>query len=55
MRDGLSTLRWTERELPQHRKGDGAKVKLAMERRAETTMTFRRITARLRIVTGASL
>ncbi len=55
VRDGLAKLGWTEAELAARRKGDQAKVKLAMKLRAETTVSLKWIAARLQMGTGASL
>ena len=53
--EGLEALGWTEAELGARRRGDGAKLKLAVKLRAETTMTLQWIAARLQMGTGASL
>ena len=47
VRVGLQKLGWREKELRERRKGDKAKVKLARQLRAETTMTLRWIAERL--------
>jgi len=39
VRAGLAKLGWSEADLPTRRKGERAKVTLAMKLRAETTMT----------------
>jgi len=54
-REGLQKLGWTEADLAARKKGDRAKVKLAVKLRAETTMTLKWIAARLQMGTGASL
>jgi len=48
-------LGWTEAELGARRRGEGAKLELAVQLRAETTMTLQWIAARLQMGTGASL
>ena len=55
MREGLQKLGWTEAELAMRQKGDEAKLKLAVQLRAEPTMTLKWIAARLQMGTGASL
>ena len=55
VRQELEKLGWTEAELGARRKGDRAKLKLAVKLRAETTMTLKWIAARLQMGTGASL
>lgn len=55
VREGLQKLDWTEADLATRQKGDPAKLKLAMQLRAETTMTLKWIAARLQMGTGASL
>jgi len=47
VRAGLQKLGWREKDLPERRKGDKAKVKLARQLRAETTMTLSWIARRL--------
>ena len=54
-KEGLEDLGWTEAELGARRRGDGAKLELAVKLRAETTMTLKWIAARLQMGTGASL
>ncbi len=49
VREGLSALGWTEKDLSHRRKGDKAKVKLARRLRRETTMTLRWIADRLQM------
>jgi putative transposase len=51
VRAGLQKLGWTEKELSERRKGDKAKVKLARQLRAETTMTLSWIARRLQMGT----
>jgi hypothetical protein len=46
---------WTEREMEQRRKGDPAKVQLALEWRSRTTMTLRWIVQRLSMGTRGHL
>ena len=53
--EGLEDLGWTEAELGARRRGDGAKLELAVKLRAETTMTLQWIAARLQMGKGASL
>ena len=53
--EGLEDLGWTEDELGARRRGDGAKLELAVKLRAETTMTLQWMAARLPMGTGASL
>jgi REP element-mobilizing transposase RayT len=53
--EGMRKLGWAEADLAVRRKGDGAKLKLAVRLRAETTMTLNWIAARLRMGTGPSL
>ena len=53
--EGLTKLGWTEADLAERKKGDRAKLGLAMTLRAGTTMTLKWIAARLRMGTGASL
>ena len=55
VREGLEKLGWTEADLATRLKGDGAKLKLAMHLRNETTMTLKWIATRLQMGTGASL
>ncbi len=55
VREELQRLGWTEAELAVRRKGDRAKLKLAVKLRAETAMTLRWIAARLQMGTGASV
>ena len=55
VQEELAKLGWTEAELATRRKGDRAKLKLAVQLRAETTMTLKWIAARLKMGTGASL
>jgi REP element-mobilizing transposase RayT len=52
---GLRDLGWSEIDLATHRKGDKAKVHLAMKLRKETTMTLKWIADRLEMGTAASL
>ena len=52
---GLEALGWTEAERGARRRGEGAKLELAVQLRAETTMTLQWIAARLQMGTGASL
>ena len=51
----LQKLGWTEADLAARRRGDGAKLKLAVKLRAETTMTLKWIAARLQMGIGGSL
>jgi putative transposase len=55
VREGLQKLGWAEGELAKRKKGDRAKLKLAVKLRAETTMTLKWMAARLQMGTGASL
>ena len=55
VREGLQKLGWTEADLAARRRGDGAKLKLAVKLRTETTMTLKWIAERLQMGTGASL
>jgi len=55
VQEGLAKLNWTAAELAERRKGDQAKLELAVRLRAETTMTLKWIAARLQMGTGASL
>jgi hypothetical protein len=55
VREGLQKPGWTEAELATRKRGDGAKLKLAVMLRAETTMTLKWIAARLQMGTRASL
>ena len=55
VQEGLQKLGWTEAELATRQKGDEAKLKLAVQLRAETTMTLKWMAARLQMGTGASL
>jgi len=55
VQEGLQELGWTEADLATRRKGDAAKLKLAVQLRAETTMTLKWMAARLQMGTGASL
>ena len=55
VREGLQKRGWSEAELATRKKGDEAKLKLAVKLRAETTMTLKWIAARLQMGTGASL
>ena len=55
VREELKELGWAEVELATRRKGDRAKLKLAVKLRIETTMTLKWIAARLQMGTGASL
>jgi REP element-mobilizing transposase RayT len=52
---GLNEVGWQEGQLAERRKGDPAKVKLAMRVRAETTMTLKWIAARLHMGTWTNL
>lgn len=52
---GLQALGWMEIDLAKRRKGDKAKVDLAMKLRKETTMTLKWIADRLKMGTAASL
>ena len=52
---GLQALGWMEFDLAKRRKGDKAKVDLAMTLRKETTMTLKWIADRLKMGTAASL
>jgi hypothetical protein len=47
----LKRLRWKEKDLPQHRKGDPVKVQIALRLRRETTMTLEWIANRLNMGT----
>src|SRR5688572_16419140 len=47
IREGLKKLRWKESDLLTRRKGDPAKVKIAMKLREETTLTLKWIAERL--------
>jgi len=51
----LQKLGWTEADLAARRRGDGAKLKLAVKLRAKTTMTLKWIAARLQMGIGGSL
>ena len=55
VQEGLQKLGWTEAKLTTRQKGDGAKLKLAVKLRTETSMTLQWIAARLQMGTGASL
>lgn len=55
VRERLVEWGWTEAELGRRRKGDPAKVGLAVDLRAKSTMTLAWIAARLRMGTGAAL
>ena len=45
----LKKLCWDDQELPQRRKGDPAKVRIALRLRQETTMTLAWIAQRLKM------
>ena len=51
----LKRLRWKEKDLPQHRKGDPVKVQIALRLRRETTMTLEWIANRLNMGTKTHL
>jgi REP element-mobilizing transposase RayT len=55
VQEGLQNLGWTEDDLGMRKKGDRAKLELAVKLRTETTMTLQWIAARLQMGTGASL
>ena len=54
-REALEKLGWKETDLSERRKGDPAKLKIALTLRAETTMTLKWIAARLQMGTASSL
>jgi hypothetical protein len=54
-REALAKLGWKETDLAERRKGDSAKLKIALTLRAETTMTLKWIAARLQMGTASSL
>ena len=51
----LKKLGWGEKDLPEHRKGDPKKVKMARQLRQETTLTLAWIAQRLHMGTGTYL
>ncbi|HEY2953593.1 MAG TPA: hypothetical protein VGK40_13470, partial [Verrucomicrobiae bacterium] len=51
----LKGLKWSERDLRQRPKSDGAKLKLAARLRRETTLTIRQIAERLHLGSWKSL
>jgi REP-associated tyrosine transposase len=51
----LKRLKWNNRDLKQHRKGEPAKLELAARLRCETTLTIRQIAARLHMGSWKSL
>jgi REP element-mobilizing transposase RayT len=54
-REAVAKLGWKETDLAERRKGDPAKLKIALTLRAETTMTLKWIAARLQMGTASSL
>ena len=55
VQEGLKRLGWKEADLWARRKGDQAKVKLAVRLRDETTVTVKWIARRLRMGTWTHL
>jgi hypothetical protein len=55
VQEELQNLGWTEDDLGMRKKGDRAKLELAVKLRTETTMRLQWIAARLQMGTGASL
>ena len=49
VKEGLTRMKWKEKDLQERRKGDAGKVRLACELRAKTTMPLAWIAERLKM------